>query len=443
MDIAIIVIIFIVSLFVTILVHELGHFVTAKRAGVKIEEFGIGFPPRLFGIKRGETLYSVNAIPVGAFVKPAGENDPTVPRSLAGKSPWTRLKVYAAGPLANILLAFIFLSVFFMLPTSIIAGEGVMVNSVLENSPAEEAGIEPGDIIVEIDGKLINTWGDMQKVLNSQKEGEEITLVVQREGEQLEYNLQPQFDSTLQRSTIGVLLCWNIVSYMDEDSSAYKAGIRPGNTILSINEEFIYNNESASSILQGIKPEEEIHFSLYQGQEEVLVSMINPFDNTTEQLTLEALGIEMRWVEGTSIEQKQLPVWKAVYQGGRYIINFPAMIIESIPLIRAEPDKALVGPIGAGQLTIEIVRLMGLGSALFMAGIISMGLALFNFIPIPPLDGGGMLVALIEGVRRGKRLSPRAMRLAYTIGTALLITLAVAITFNDVLRIIGGESFIL
>ncbi|PIU22843.1 MAG: RIP metalloprotease RseP, partial [Chloroflexi bacterium CG08_land_8_20_14_0_20_45_12] len=99
MDIAIIIIIFIVCLFVMILVHELGHFVTAKRAGVKVEEFGIGFPPRLFGIKRGETVYSFNAIPAGAFVRLAGEDDPTVPRSLASKSPWTRLKVYAAGPL--------------------------------------------------------------------------------------------------------------------------------------------------------------------------------------------------------------------------------------------------------------------------------------------------------------------------------------------------------
>ena len=153
MNIGIVIIIFIVTLLVVVSIHELGHFITAKRAGIKVEEFGLGLPPRLFGIKRGETIYSLNAIPVGAFVKTAGENDPSVPRSLASKKPGVRLLVYAAGPLANILLAFILLSAFFMIPTQTVVGNGVMVHSVVEASPAEEAGIKPRDVILEIDGQ--------------------------------------------------------------------------------------------------------------------------------------------------------------------------------------------------------------------------------------------------------------------------------------------------
>ena len=99
---------------------------------------------------------------------------------------------------------------------------------------------------------------------------------------------------------------------------------------------------------------------------------------------------------------------------------------------------ALVGPIGAGQLTVEIVRSSGFSSILFMASMISLGLALFNFLPIPPLDGGGMLVAFIEGCRRGKRLSPRTVRLAYTIGTTFLIALMILITFIDIWRLPRG-----
>ena len=105
------------------------------------------------------------------------------------------------------------------------------------------------------------------------------------------------------------------------------------------------------------------------------------------------------------------------------------------------PDLALVGPIGAGQLTVDVVRSYGFSNILFMGGIISLGFGIFNLFPIPPLDGGGMLVALIEGFRHGKRLSTRTVRLAYTIGTVFLIAVMVLVTFSDVYRLISGEGF--
>ncbi len=434
MSVAIIIIIFIVALFVAIYLHELGHFITAKRAGVKVEEFGIGLPPRLFGIKRGETIYSVNAIPVGAFVKAAGENDPTVPRSLAGKGPWTRLGIYAAGPLVNIFLAFVLLSAFLALPISTVAGNGLMVHSVAENSPADEAGIEPGDIILEVEGQPVRRWGDMQDIVNSVEEGEEITLLLLRNGQEVQTTVKPKFDPKLQRQIIGVLLCWNMVSQVEEGSSAYEAGIRPGDIILSINEQPVYNNESMSSALHSVGEGEEIKLVLRRDGETVSISLANDGYETLP-------GVEIRWVDGTHIEQERLPVWRAVYLGARYIIYTPVLIIEAIPLIIESPDMALVGPIGAGQLTVELVRSSGFSSILFMAGIISLGIGIFNLLPIPPLDGGGMLVAFIEGCRRGKRLSPRAVRLAYTIGTTFLITLVILVTFSDIWRLISGEGF--
>jgi regulator of sigma E protease len=435
MSIAVIIIIFIVALFVAICLHELGHFIAAKRAGVKVEEFGIGFPPRLFGIKRGEIIYSINAIPVGAFVRAAGENDPTVPRSLAGKGPWTRLGIYAAGPLVNIFLAFVLLSVFLALPYSVIAGDGLMVHSVVGNSSAEQAGIEPGDIILEVNGQPVHNTQEMQDIVNSVAEGAEITLLLQRNRQEIQTTVKPQFDPQKQRKLIGVFLpWWNIVSQVEENSPAYEAGIRPGDAILSINGQSVYNEESMSSALRSVAEGEKINMVLLRDGNETAASLTNVGYETLP-------GVEMRWVEGTHIEQERLPVWRAAYLGARYIIYMPVLIIEAIPLIKESPDLALVGPIGAGQLTVEVVRSSGFSSILFMASIINLGFAIFNLIPIPPLDAGGMLVAFIEGVRHGKRLSPRAVRLAYTIGTTFLIALAILVTFSDIWRLISGGGF--
>jgi len=431
MSVAIIIILFIVALFVAICLHELGHFIAAKRVGVKVEEFGLGIPPRLFGIKRGETIYSLNAIPIGAFVKAAGENDPTVPRSLAGKGPWTRLGIYAAGPLVNIFLAFVLLSAFFALPYSVIASNGLMVRAVVANSPAEESGIEPGDIILEVDGQLVHRQGDIQDIVNSGEEGAEIALLLLRNGQVKERTLKPELDLESQLLKIGVWLWLDMVSQVEEDSPAYEAGIRPGDAIHSINGQLIYNEETMSTALHSVEEGNEIKLVLLREGEMVSIALNNDGYETLP-------GVEMQWVEGVHFEQERLPVWRAVYLGARDIIYMPVLIIEAIPQIIESPDMALVGPIGAGQLTVEIVRSSGFSGILFMAGMLSLGLAIFNFLPIPPLDGGGMLVAFIEGCRRGKRLSPRTVRLAYTIGTAFLIALVILVTFSDIWRLPRG-----
>jgi regulator of sigma E protease len=431
MSVAIIIILFIVALFVAICLHELGHFIAAKRVGVKVEEFGLGIPPRLFGIKRGETIYSLNAIPIGAFVKAAGENDPTVPRSLAGKGPWTRLGIYAAGPLVNIFLAFVLLSAFFALPYSVIASNGLMVRAVVANSPAEESGIEPEDIILEVDGQPVHRQGDIQDIVNSGEEGAEITLLLLRNGQEEEITLKPELDLESQLLKIGVWLWLDMVSQVEEDSPAYEAGIRPGDAIHSINGQLIYDEESMSSALHSVEEGKEIKLVLLREGEMVSIALIHDGSETLP-------GVELKWVEGVHFEQERLPVWRAVYLGARDIIYMPVLIIEAIPQIIESPDMALVGPIGAGQLTVEIVRSSGFSGILFMAGMLSLGLAIFNFLPIPPLDGGGMLVAFIEGCRRGKRLSPRTVRLAYTIGTAFLIALVILVTFSDIWRLPRG-----
>jgi regulator of sigma E protease len=162
MSVLISIVAFLIILVVLVIAHELGHFLTAKARGVAVMEFGLGFPPRIWGIKRGETLYSINALPLGGFVKLAGEEDPGVDRSLAGKGYGTRILVLSAGSLMNILLPLVLFSVAFMLPHSLYTSP-VTIESVAPDSPAAMAGIQAGDTILSINGNRINNSQDIQR----------------------------------------------------------------------------------------------------------------------------------------------------------------------------------------------------------------------------------------------------------------------------------------
>jgi regulator of sigma E protease len=451
MNVFVIIVSFIAILFMVASLHELGHFITARRTGVLVEEFGLGFPPRLFGIKKGETIYSLNIIPAGAFVKSVGENDPAIPRSLASRGPWQRFVIYAAGPLVNILLALILLSVFFTLPTEVLRGNGIMVYQVVKDFPADLAGIETGDILLSIDGENIHNSKEVQNAVNLCKDKDDckLSLTLQKGDTTQVLDVTPHFNPVNELYTLGVFLCWNIVEVVENESPADISGVVVGDSLLSINSKPVYNMEDISQILSSTEGNEEIKLTLLREQEVVVITMpgVAEINQGTEYVGPESdqinlMGANIRWVSGIHIEQQSISIGKATYMAAAFIVKVPKMIAEAIPLIKEDPNKAaLVGPIGAGQLTVEIVKSSGFDNILFIAGLISLGIGLFNLIPIPPLDGGGMLVAVIEGIRHGKRLTQRAMRLVYTSGTVLLITLMVLITFNDILRLIQGNGF--
>lgn len=190
---------------VIMLAHELGHFFSAKLVKVKVDEFGIGFPPRLLSIKRGDTRYSLNAIPFGGFNKIAGEEDPEVPSGLAIKSIPTRLFVIGAGSLVNILLALLLFSIVFMIPQDITSGD-VLVGEVAPNSPAAIAGIVPQDTIISLNGKPIINNYELQR--NTQLNlGSEITLAVRHsDGTTEDFQLVPRWKPPQGEGAIGVAI---------------------------------------------------------------------------------------------------------------------------------------------------------------------------------------------------------------------------------------------
>jgi regulator of sigma E protease len=203
---------FFLILIILILAHELGHFFTAKLFKVRVEEFGIFLPPRIFGFKKGETIYSLNWIPLGGFNKLAGEEDPAVPNSLAAKSIPVRLLVLSAGSIMNIILPVILLCIAFMIPHL----ESVSINStdkaqvfvmeVVANSPAAAAGIKVNDIILEANGVPVQNITDYETVVKANY-GVEIPITVKHnDGSPEEVKLIPQANAPASQGATGLAL---------------------------------------------------------------------------------------------------------------------------------------------------------------------------------------------------------------------------------------------
>lgn len=338
---------------VLILAHELGHFVTAKIFRVKVDEFAMGFPPRLLSLRRGGTVYSLNAIPLGGFIKMAGEEDPKVRGSLASKSVGARILILSAGSLMNALLPILLFSIAFMVPHDVVSGQ-VAVEEVAIGSPAARAGIESGDVILSINGKPVQNIGELQR--NTQLNlGNEVTLLIRHS------------DST---------------------------------------------TEDIRLIPRWTPPEG-------QGAMGVLVKMLNP----------------------TIISQSE-PFWRAIPMGvSKCIETFILFKNGILSMIIGNVPAVVAGPVGIAQITGEAAQ-AGFSPLLEFAAFLSINLALINIFPLPALDGGRIAFVLMEWVRRGKRVPPRIEGMIHFIGFALLMSAILIITYQDIIRIISGESLI-
>jgi regulator of sigma E protease len=348
---------FLAILAVVIIAHELGHFATAKAFGVKVEEFGVGFPPRIFGIKRGETVYSLNAIPLGGFTKMAGEEDPNVERSLASKGAGPRIVVLAAGSLMNALLPLLLFSIAFMIPHDMLI-EPTVVETVNPGSPAESAGIVPGDTLLGIDGKTIVNFSQFQRYTMLNLGTETTVLVEHSDGTTEEFQLVPRWDPPEGEGAIGIV--------RDVDLALEK-------------------------------------------------------------------GVVVR---------ESYPFWEAIPKGvSECIETFILFKNEIIQIVIGATSLQLTGPVGIAQMTGEVAQ-SGLSPLVEFTGFISINLAIVNIFPLPALDGGRIVFVLIEWFRRGKRVSPKVEGLVHAIGFFLLMAAMVALTYQDIARIISGEGLI-
>ncbi|MDO8672833.1 MAG: RIP metalloprotease RseP [Dehalococcoidia bacterium] len=243
---------FVIVLGILVFVHELGHFLTAKRAGVKVLEFGFGYPPRLFAVRRNETDYSINLLPLGGFVRLLGEEDPSEPGSLASRGVWTRFVVLCAGSAMNAILAVALFAISFMVPRDVTTGP-VVISEVVANSPAEMAGIKSGDTIVKINDRRIQSTADVSYAVHLNI-GSETTVVLQRDRfTQSSVKLIPRWNYPANQGPMGVVISMP-TGYKSQEAypiwEAVPMGIRKSLDMLVITK-----NDLVSMAIRRILPE--------------------------------------------------------------------------------------------------------------------------------------------------------------------------------------------
>ncbi|MFA6325291.1 MAG: site-2 protease family protein [Candidatus Paceibacterota bacterium] len=375
------ILIFILILMVLVIVHEAGHFFTAKSFKIRVDEFGFGFPPKLFGIKKGETEYSINALPFGGFVKIFGEDideadfvevgfldkketpeKVDMARSLVSKPKYQQALVMFAGIFANFLLAWLLFSFGFMsgLPTSVgsqpkgydLNDMYLTVVSVLPKSPAENAGLKTGDKIISL-----------------------------------------------------------------QSSQGFITEVNPDSL-----KSFIISNS-----------EKEIELSYLRGKDET-VNLVKIIPQINGSGGNPSIGISM-----DQIGTLKLPFFKALYEGMRLdwsvtkqtVVGLYTLITDS--LIGRGSFSSVTGPVGMVGMVGDASQ-FGLAYLLSFAALISVNLAIINLIPFPALDGGRLLFLLIEKIK-GSRINPKIASKVNMVGFSILIILMITVTLHDVIKL--------
>lgn len=354
---------------VLIFLHELGHFLAAKWMGVRVLEFGFGYPPRMVKLfEWGGVEYTLNWLPFGGFVRMAGEEgDYDVPDSLPNVAPWRRIIVMVAGPFMNFMTA-IAIYTFLMVVgipqfTGDITTVPVQIVAVSPDTPAAAAGLAAGDIIVAINGKEVKGIEEVSKVIK-EKAGKQLELTVQRGDEKITTSLRPRLPEE----------------------------VPPG--------------QGATGIQ--------------------ITSYIPP-----EDLTVVRYGPVQALVGGLQQTTQLL---------GMMVQGLGAMLRALISPNASPPEGSVGGLVAIGRITAEVAR-QGWRDLLTLTAFLSINLGLLNLLPIPALDGGRIVFAFVEMLRR-KRIPPEREALVHLAGFALLLAFMVIVTFMDVSNWVAGKPAI-
>ncbi len=375
------IIIFFLVLSIIVLIHELGHFSVSRYFGVRVDEFGLGLPPRIFGIRKldgkfkfvwgkqevendSPTIYSLNLIPVGGFVKIKGEGGEEAESedSFAHKPIWQRSSIIVAGVVMNVILCMVLLTIGFGVgmpaaldgdinSQAVVSNKSIQVVQLLQDGQAKLAGITAGDVIVKIEGQEFETIGSINTYLSTQA-GNELNFEIKRGGENIN-----------QKITIG--------KYTFEDREIVGIGV---------------------GLVETATVRYPWHLAIYKG---VIATFV--------------------WM------------WAI-------IVAF-ALVIKNL-VVGAPTGVEVAGPVGIAVLTGQAAK-MGFIYLLQFTALLSLNLAIINILPFPALDGGRLFFLILEKIR-GKVVKPQWENLAHNLGFMLLMGLVLLVTFGDIVKYGGG-----
>lgn len=418
---------FVIVLGVLVFAHESAHFLAAKAFGVRVLVYSFGFGKRLFGFEYGGTDYRVSLIPLGGYVKMAGDETDDDAAGAADELPsrprWQRFLILLAGPLANAILAIVFMMMFLMMGTQVLESDQPVLADVTEGGPAAVAGMQRGDRVVSVDGGPIETWDDLRLAVGTNAENP-IEIVWLREGERFSAVIEPERVLTELGSAgrIGIVRWLDPkVGEVTEGSAADEAGLRNGDLIVSLDGEPV---EAMYDLERGFAEEREQPLNLEVVREGRRVALQLPVRRSEEENWpgFAPAMVEQQWSLGAAFDESLEQNWRMT----RIIFVTLGRLIEK-PTV-----KDFSGPLEIARISGQMFR-AGFQAMLYLLAVISLNLAILNMIPIPVLDGGQIAILAVEGVMR-KDMSLRAKAAIQYAGLLAIVALMVIIIFQDVIR---------
>src|SRR5437016_5296032 len=421
---------------VIIVIHELGHFLVAKFFKIKVETFSVGFGPRLIGFRRGETDYRISAFLLGGYVKMAGETPSDTITGEAyeflSKPKWQRFLVAAAGPAMNVFLAIGLVMGLYLYGTDIpefVLGQAV-IGIVEPGSPAEKAGLKPGDQIVSLDDKEKPDWQAVQNDFLTSP-GHTLPIVIERAGRRIQTNITPERRGREDAGYSGLLpVIRTVVRAVQPNSPAMAAGVKPGDEIIRVNGVDLRN--SGRTIQQAIQETTEKTFPITvvrnENQSQEVVLDVTPVFRDGRRM----IGIDVPF---PTVHMK-LGLLGALQKSIETNKENAVLIFQVIGrLIKRQASlRQLDGPVGIVAVSGQAYE-AGLDTLLTFMAVISLNLGILNILPIPILDGGVILLLVIESLM-GHDLSLRIKERIVQASFVFLLMLTVIVLYNDVVKLL-------